>query len=194
MTFILLDSDRLKICLSQEEVHEHGFDEGGLNDRGIADLRGALVHLLGMARVRCGYSPRGAKILVEILPDENAGCVLCFTAVHGLRVTPGGCEIEPVVYAFPGACDMVRGIAQLYARYGHRIYKSSLYAGPGGFRLVVRALDYNDRSSGRFLEEYAHVAGSGEVFAAHIDEHYDLVIEDHAVDVIGKNLPPPASP
>ena len=190
MTFILPDADRLKICLNQEEMYEHRLNEGCFKNCGTSEIRGALVSLLQKARTQCGFAPRGAKILVEMLPDENGGCVLCFTAVHGLRITPGGCEIEPVVYAFRSACDMVRGVAQLYARYAHRIYKSSLYAGKKGFRLVVRALDYNDRQSGRFLQEYAHVIGSGEVFAAYIDEHFDLIIEDNAVDVIGRNIPP----
>jgi negative regulator of genetic competence, sporulation and motility len=188
MTFILLDGNRLKICLSQEEMREHGLDKDCLKDRDAAEMRGTLVNLLRQAREQSGFAPRKAKILVEILPDENAGGVLCFTAVHGLRVTPGGCEIEPVVYAFPGACDMLRGMTQLYARYAHRIYKSSLYAGKSGFRLVIRALDYSDRQSGRFLEEYAHVAGSGEVFAAYIDEHFKLIIEDNALDVIGRAM------
>jgi hypothetical protein len=172
-------------------MQENGLDENCLESRDITNMRGTLVPLLRRARAKCGFSPRGAKILVEILPDETGGCVLCFTAVHGLRITPDGCEIEPVVYAFAGACDMVCGVTGLYALYGHRIYKSSLYVGKDGFRLVVRALDYNDRQSGRFLEEFAYVVGSGEVFAAYVDEHFDLIIEDDAVDIIGKNLPPP---
>jgi negative regulator of genetic competence, sporulation and motility len=188
MTFILLDNDRLKICLTKKEIHQRGLDENRLKDSDPAKIRGTLVSLLQKAREECGFCPQGAKIIVEILPDENDGCILSFTAVHGLRTTPDGCEIEPVIYGFDSAYDMVRGVTELYNRYGHRIYKSSLYIGANGFLLTIRALDYSNRQSGRFLEEYAQITGKGEVYAAYIEEHSELLIEDNAVDVLGAGI------
>ena len=187
MTIILLDSDRLKICLDKAEAAAHGLDEGYAR-RPIHEIRKTLASLLKKAYSEAGFNPGHAKLFVEIWPDESSGCILCFTAIHGLRLFPGGGEIEPVVYAFESALMLVRAICDLHAHYAHRIYNSSLYAGGMGYILILRILDYNERRSMRFLEEYAPIAGCGEVLAAYIDEHYKPLLRDNAVDRIGRKL------
>ena len=187
MTIIVLDHDRLKICLTRCEMLEPGFDTPHIDQRSPA-TRQALAALLRKAKTQTGFHPGGERLVAEILPDENEGCVISFTALPGLRLSPGGAEIEPAVYAFSGALELMRGIRALYGSYGHRIYKSSLYAWREGYRLVVRPLDYTDGQSGRFLEEYARFVGSGEVLAAYIDEHGELLARDNAVDVFGRGL------
>ena len=95
-----------------------------------------------------------------------------------------------MVYAFESALMLVRAACDLHAQYGHGIYKSSLYAGGGKYILILRVLGCNERQSTHFLEEYTPIAGSGEVLAAYVDEHYELLICDNAVDRIGQMLKP----
>ena len=189
MIIILQGPDRLKICLDKDEAYERGLDEGYAR-RPACEIRRILASLLRKARFEAGFNPGGAKLIVEIWPDENSGCTLCFTAVRGLRLFMGGSVIEPVVYVFESALGLARAACDLYTHYGHCIYKSSLYAGGGGYILILRALDYSERQSTRFLEEYTPIAGSGEVLAAHIDEHCELLIGGNAIDRIGRKPNP----
>jgi len=184
---ILLERDRLKIRLDKNEAREHGLDAKCIHRPG-AEIRAALVSLLQKACAETGFRIGREKLFAQVLPSENGGCVVYFTVMRGLCFSSGGFDIEPVVYAFGSALGIVRAARVLYRNCGQRIYKSSLYTAGGEYWLVVRAFDYDDRKSTRFLEEYARKIGSGEVLAAYMDEHCELLIGDNAIDVIGQEL------
>jgi len=186
LIIILLERDRLKIRLDKDEARKFGLNMGYVNHPSD-EIREALVSLLRKACIEAGFQPGDSKLIAQILPGEDGGCVVYFTIMRGLRITSGGFTIEPVVFAFRSALGMVRAVRDLYRSYGQRIYKSSLYTNGGGYHLMVRTLDYENRQSARFLEEYAHRVGSGEMLAAYIDEHYELLIDGNAIDIIGRN-------
>ena len=185
MTIILLDCDRLKICLNENESLECGFNED-YSQHTDEEIRARLLSLLKKAHAETGFNPGSANIVAEIWPDESGGCVVCFTAVRGIRLSPYGGEIEPIVYSFESALELIRAMCDLYSRYGHYVYKSSLYTDNRKYLLVMRVLDYEDQQSIRLLEEYTPIIGRGEVLAAYIDEHCELLLSDNAVDTVGE--------
>lgn len=187
MTIILLSSDKLKICMDKHEIEIQGLSHSNLEYHD-PKVKSALVALLQKAGIQAGFHPKGAKVIVEILPDGGDGCIIYFTAVHGLKLSPEGAGIEPVVFEFQSAFDLADALGELYTRYSHRIYKSSLFESNDKYILVVRCLDYTDKQSESFILEFAEKIGSGEVLAAYIGEHCCLIFEDNAIDIIGREL------
>jgi negative regulator of genetic competence, sporulation and motility len=182
MEFCLIHPDKLKITLTATDMQsmELCYERMELDDPAT---RKALRLLLEQARQSLGFQPGGAKLFIEAYSAEGDGCVLYFT-----RMATGNAPREagtaPVLYEFDDLETVLLGAAGVCSRYGHRIYKSSLYRLLGKYRLIILPLDYADRLSEYFLSEYGHRIGEGEIAAAFTEEHGKELIRDNAVEVL----------
>jgi negative regulator of genetic competence, sporulation and motility len=183
MVFVLIGGDKLKVCLTAQEVESMPVDFEDL-DHPSPRTKKLLVEMLEQGKAETGFSPKGAKLFVEIYPDGEGGYVLYFTALN--RQAGGKPGLKPVIFAFEDADVLCDGSARLYERYGHRVYKSSLYRYRGEFLLVVYPLDYSDRLSVYFISEYARKVGEGELLAAFIEEHGEEILRDAAIDTLAE--------
>lgn len=186
MDFTLIHENKLKVILSAEDMLslELDYDEMDYTD---PTTRKALLYLLENAKNQVGFSPRKAKLFIEVYPCEGGGCVLYFTNLRTPARTAGP-GMEPVVFAFDDADTLIEGACKVFERYSHRIYKSSLYLLEGVYRLVVFPLDYSDRLSVYFLSEYAEKLGEGEMLAAFTEEHGEELIRDTAIDTLAEHF------
>ena len=183
MTITLNSPNRLKICLNSNEANALN-----LRNTHSYSVKQALLPLLAQAQLETGFYPQRAKLIVDILPEENGGCVLLFTAVYGVQITPGKSSIEPEVYAFSSSVGLCAALLGLYKHYAHRIYKSALYFWHGEYRLIIKALDYLDQQSTRFIADFANLVGTDEILAAYICEHGKEIMAENAVEHIGCTL------
>lgn len=190
MEFYLISQNRMKVALRPEDLERLGITYDKLD---YADplTRRALVTLLEEGKRETGFNPRRSKIFIEAFPSEEGGCILFFCRLGegqrlpSLEEQPGP---EAVVFRFEGADALADAAEKVFARYGHRIYKSSLYWMDGGYRLVVYPLDYADHMSTTLLGEFASRSGEGEVLAAFIEEHGESIIRDTAVETLAKHF------
>jgi len=184
---MLLSPQKLMVTLRPTDLAELGISYESLD---YADplTRGILVTLLEQGKEETGFRPRNAKLFIEVFPTEEGGCVLHFTCLGPGRLSgPGSAEsLAPsaVVFAFQDADELIDAAVKVFARYSHRIFKSSLYLLGGSYRLVVYPLDYADDLSILFLSEFAPKTGEGQVLAEFIDEHGALLIADTALDTL----------
>jgi negative regulator of genetic competence, sporulation and motility len=178
----LIHKDKLKITLTADDMLSMGlrYEQMALGDPAT---RTALRTLLEQARQQTGFHPRGAKLFIEVYSAEGDGCVLYFTLLPpGEKGREAGAA--PVLFQFDDLETVIRGAAAVFQRYGHRIYKSSLYRVAEGYRLVILPLDYADRLSEYFLAEYGQPAGKGALAAARTEEHGKELIRDNAIEVL----------
>lgn len=135
-------------------------------------------NLLKIASADTGFSTDAENMMVQV-QSASGGCRIIFTCTEDdLKTTP----VEPVVFSFSDINDVIDASAGLFEIHSHRIYKSSLYRMGKGYRLLVRTLDAADGPVNAHLEQYGLRTGQGEVAAAYLDEHADLIIVDEAVD------------
>lgn len=185
MNITLLSADKLKVSLNGQDVRDLDID---LKNAGCVDGKNRIffTELLSRGKRETGFSPKGAKVFVEVYPGEDGGCVIYFTAFDKVQYPRKLARLEPVVFSFENADDLCNGAVKLFKRYSHRIYKSSLHRYNGTFHLIIYPLDYSDRLSVYFLSEYGERVGEGGVFAAHIGEYGSEIIADNALDALSE--------
>jgi len=186
MEFSLVSPDKLKVALSREDL-------AGLNitcaplDYSDGHTREVLLGLLDRGRIEAGFAPRRAKLYIEAYPNDDGGCVVYYTRLVAGEVFPAGKFIPgpvPAVYLFRDMEVLIAACAKLLPRYGHRIYKSSLYELGGSYRLIIWPLDYNDNLSRFFLSEYGSLVGEGSLLVAFAEEHGVLLRGGDAIEAL----------
>ena len=186
MDFSLVGPDKLKVDLSAGDLERLGISYEDL-DYKDERTRDVLVDLIVRGREQAGFSPRGAKLYIEIYPREDGGCVIYYTRLAGGQLCTGGSFLPgptPVVFAFEDTGTLLMACAKAHALYRHRILKSCLYARDHHYRLIIYPLDYTSSISVSFLREYARLVGEGSVLAAHIEEHWQLISADNALEML----------
>ena len=186
MEFSLVNSDKLKVSLTKGDLFALGIDYESL-DYSNETTRKALINLLEQGRASAGFQPKKAKLYIEIYPRGEGGCVIYYTRLAGGEVFPTGQFMpgpSPIAFAFDDTHALLTACAKAHALYRHRIFKSSLYAVGGEYRLIIYPLDYNDKLSVSFLSEYGRMVGEGAILAAYIEEHGQLIREANALDAM----------
>lgn len=183
MEFIPVGDDKLKILLDKQDMTDYGIVYESLC---AADekTRRALLHLLEEAKADTGFCPRGAKLFIEAYKSENGGCCLHFTIIQRpSRLADNQSVVAPVTFEFEDIESLITAACKAFELYGHRIYKSSLYALNGKYRLLVHNLDYLDKLSIYFLSEYG-VPLRDEISAAYTAERGRELIADCALETL----------
>ncbi len=151
------------------------------------NTRKILIDLLKLAKVEVGFSPRKAKLFVEVYESEEGGADIYFTCIRRpTRLDNSQKIISPMIFEFERAADLISAAAQVCLRYSHRIYKSSLYRINSRYRLLVYNLDYADKLSMYFLSEFGKMLADDEIFAAYTVEHGKEIIADCALEIIAE--------
>ena len=188
MDFSLIGSDKLKVDLTADDLKELEIDYEDL-DYKDERTRNVLVDLIVKGRALAGFSPRNAKLYIEIYPREDGGCVIYYTKLAVGQLGAGGSFLPgptPVVFAFNDTETLLRACQKTHALYRHRILKSCLYAHGRRYRLIIYPLDFASSICVSFLHEYARPVGEGSVLAAHIDEHWQLLCADNALEQLAE--------
>lgn len=186
LDFELINEDKLKICLTRQDMDEAGLAYETMN-YADAHTKRALLLLLEKAKNQAGFAPRGAKLFIETYETEDKGCDLYFTIIRRpSRLKGSQATIPPVLFEFDGISELITGACKVFERYSHRIYKSSLYRLKGKYRLLVYSLDYSDKLSVYFLSEFASKISEDEVLAAYTIEHGREMLVDSAIDILSK--------
>lgn len=189
MDFYLVHDSKLKVILTVEDLEELQIDYESM-DYEDPQTRKALLRMLEQAREEIGFEPRKSKLFIEVYPCEGGGCVLFFTCLRQPGAVREGRGMEPVLFEFEDVEALTAGAGKTFARYGHRIYRSSLYRLQDRYRLIVYPLDYADRLSVYFLSEFGRNVGEGRLLAAYTEEHGQELIRDRAIEKISEIFPP----
>lgn len=151
---VIFDSpERLTVELDREDLSDLGVTVREL-DYATPRTRRILTDLLE----RIGADALlegGGRRLVEVIPDREGGCVICFTLLR--RAVPVSRQGETAVWAFPDAGTLLEAAEALRAlppRQGVRLYRMA-----EGYRLVLPG---QSRAQEHLLSEYASpVADAG---------------------------------
>ena len=188
MKFVLVDSDKLKVSLTQKDLEEMGISYESI-DYSDENTRKALVSLLEKGRAQTGFNPRRAKLYIEVFPSQDGGCVIYYTRLQGGEVFAAGRFVpgpSPVVFAFDSSEALIQACSGAKRRCIHRILRSRLYLLEKQYRLVIWSLDYSDNVSVLFLSEYGRPVGEGAVLAAFTEEHGKLLICENAIETLAE--------
>ena len=194
MKIELLSETQIKITLTKLDMDsfEVTYDELDYQNNKTRDI---IEDLLLHANLVTGFSTASGKLFVEVFPTDDAGCIFYISSLdrkpqsnsaEGKR----GEYPEPVIYRFAELDSLLRAAPILFKRWGHRIYKSSLYLLEGKYLLLLYPLLAAEQHMVGFLKEYAEFFGKGELRAAFLSEHAQPLITGRALEELNRYFAP----
>lgn len=184
---IYFDSpQQFKVELDRRDMDELDitFQQMDYNDEHTREVLQGLLKRIGLPG---GFDALSGRVMIEVFPRANDGCLVRFTSVgshdgqptvHMRRV-----KSEPAVYQFDGADEMLAAIAAL--RGGESLL-CELYLIEGKYRAVVY-IDRDEKRAPHILGEFGSKLAKGAATAAFTAEH-GVLISENAVTDIGKYL------
>lgn len=208
MEFILVNSVKLKIMLSSQDMKEFGLSGNAPEDSGFS--RTALRRLLDRAHTETGFDTKHAKIYVQAFPAPDGSCELFLT--RRSRILPEPEEEKSVFrkkYRFSGddrgrkeyiaVSKEIDDLADLCVRMHKGDFRgeSALYMLDDYYYLwicfprrlpsfIQNAENFPDDEADRFsyLGEYADVVFADRMTFARLSEHGKNLISEKAVETL----------
>ena len=78
MEFLLIGDIKLKVTLTPEDCREYQIDTSE-SDFSTAEMRAVVRDVLERARIECGFSAEGERILAQLYPMPDGSCELLVT-------------------------------------------------------------------------------------------------------------------
>lgn len=192
MTIQTEEPGRLKVSLTGADLSELHITYAQL-DYDNAKTREVLRRLMGYASDETGVELTPGRLLIEVFPAPEEGCVIYFTQ---LEETPARSRLRlkrqprhtlPDVYEFNNSGDMLSAIEQLYKHNPERELKSSLYLLDGKYRLIVYT-EQEDTYFSALLKEFSDASYHSSTDEAYTREHGKRLSENNAVTEVGGAL------
>jgi len=184
MKFELEEPGRLKIVIDSQDMQSMNMDFGRL-DYAHTDTRKMICDLLALGRHKTDFEPDSGRLLIEVFPRTQGGCVFYFTSLNPqikrnkLRLRRH--LLGPFVFEFDSLDTMIR-VCRSLARMPKRcLPKSELYSLEGGYRLTVYTIPGFSERLFMLLREFGKMSGEGRAAAAFLEEHGRLLASPDAV-------------
>ncbi len=111
MELILINSSKLKIMLTKDDMTQYDLDCGTLNYDNT-ETRRAFWNILDEAKHRTGFDAAADRVFIQLYPSKEGGCEMYVTKVgtlcRGERKLPGPITYGPSKLLPDGACENLR--------------------------------------------------------------------------------------
>ncbi len=172
MKAVLTRADMERYCVTYEELSSQN-----------RATRNLILSILTRAKLQTGFDASSGKLLVEVYPCEDGGCVFAFSVLDSSE--KGAPEEElPLVFAFEGIDPLFSCCCRVQRELLSSIQASCLYRTQNSYVLLVYPKNGCSDPVSSLLLEYAKPLKSGKYTAAYYAEHAKPLIEQRAVSLL----------
>lgn len=184
--------DRLRIALDTKDLDQYDLDYDSINKDSQGTKR-LVKAILSQAR-RNGFNTYHCKLLIEVLPGKDSGCVLYITkspfdkaSNRSLESLKGPSQYSGYILSCDCLEDAIEAIEHFASYPDLPIKRSSLYNYDGKYHLifvpVILGLDRNRLVSLlASLSEYGNAESCSTVHEAMLAEHGNPIVKSRAVE------------
>ncbi len=139
-------------------------------DYGDSHTREVLQGLLKRIGLPGGFDALSGRVLIEVFPRSNDGCMVQFTSIEAHAQTPTvrmrKARFDAAVYEFSSADDMLDAVKALRGKNP----QVEIYLCDGKYR-AVNYFDREEKKAVHVLDEFATLIAKGSTAAAYTAEH-----------------------
>lgn len=197
MTIEMLGPDKLRVVLTVSDLSRYELDYASISSDNLATKR-MVSDILTQAKTKTGFRYKNSKLLVEVVPGKNSGCVLYLTKTPSSSADKPGEEnlsrtpktgAAQSAYILSCACldDTIDAIERFVGFPDIPLKQSSLYSLGGRYHLlfspVMPGLDrHRLLSLLSELSEYGKADTADPVSEAFVREHGSAISSGRAVE------------
>ena len=200
MELIMINSEKMKIMLTREDMTYYDIKMYSLGHTGNA-VRKAFSRVLEDIKSETGFDTVTEKSILQVYPSRDGGCEVYVTRLpgkgdevmptEGAKSGQGGARVsvkkwlEEVIFVFEEICDLIDA-CRLLLSCGYA-YDSRLYEKDGRYYLFLEDDTCGINLTGELcrLADFGKKIG-GRITEAYIYEHCRLIIEERAVEKLGR--------
>lgn len=154
------------------------------------NMKKIIIEILTEAKIITGFDTYGKILMIDVFPDKEEGCIIYLTLIDNEKLFDKSQGYETITFEFKNIENVIEGVINFFERYGPKIYKSWLYKDNATQRyfLILSVIGVSDKKMINFLKEFSTLKSKKGWFKVFIDEHYDLIIKDKAIQTIYNNF------
>lgn len=185
-----LSPDKLRVTLDGPELDRYDLDYISISNESPGTRR-MLGDILKAAQSSVGFSAKGCRLLVEVVPGKDEGCVLYVTRTAAEKPHPHRTAAHAARGGYILLCETLEDAIGAVRRFAYYpdipLRKSALYEMDGRYALSFSPVRFG-MDDGRFtallseLSEYGKAAASSPVSEAMMAEHGSVIAPDRAVE------------
>lgn len=187
MLIKLIQQNKLQIILSSEDLLRLDISYDSL-DYINPKTKEAVAILLETAKEETGFEADAGKLLIEVYPMEDEGCLLYFTLLVKKGIESG--YSSPLIFEFSDVDLLLNGCCKLKSQLDlqkKRVrLKSSAYSLSGRYYLLLYPPDSQKEAAINFWQEFSIKVAQGELAASFLEEHGNCLIQGNAILSLGK--------
>lgn len=190
-----LSPDKLRVTLESAELDRYDLDYISISNESPGTKR-MLKDILLEAFSSMGFSTKGSRLLIEVLPGKDEGCVLYLTKVEiqeGKNAVhmPTLRQAQAASNGFQLVCRALEDVIGAVARFSEYpdvpLRRSALYRMDKSYYLIFSPVRFgldNARMNALIAElsEYGNVEASTPLQEAVLEEHGSVIQQGHAVE------------
>ena len=130
-------------------------------------------------------------MLVEIFENNKDGCVIYFSLIKNKNINETNNNIfGNYSFEYNNLDILIDSSIKLFELFGHKIFKSSLYFDKTSKKYFLTLITINSEAEDiiSFLKEYSFLKSNEKDCQLFIDEYFNLIIKDNAIEVLYNNF------
>ncbi len=155
------------------------------------ETKKAISQIIKVIKPQIQVDPSENKLYVEAFPNGDGGCFLFVNVIDAKQpeLKKSSTSFDtPLVFEFINLDMLTDCCITLQKLYNHVVIKSALYTLSGRYQLLLYTYCKMDDELKNFLSEHSVFINKGAIAAALTMEHFDVVIETGAIEIICKCL------
>ena len=175
-----IGQNSMKATLTRSDMERYRVSYEELSSQSRA-TRNLILSILTRAKLQTGFDASSGKLLVEVYPSEDGGCVFAFSVLSPSSESEN--EELPLIFSFDGIDPLFSCCHRVSRELLSSIQASCLYRMQNSYILMISPKNGCSKSISNLLLEYAKPLKSGKYAKAYYTEHAKTLIDQQAVSL-----------
>lgn len=159
---------------------------------GSENTKKIIVNILTQAKNIVGVDLSGKTLLIEISSLKENGCIIYFSQVNtqDFKFRFNKHIFGNFSFEYFNIDYLIDSSIRLFETFSHKIFQSSLYIDKdtNKYFLTLITIDSDSDDIISFLKEFSVLKSQTKSFQIFIDEHYNSIIKNNAIEVLYNNF------
>lgn len=182
MTSTLISNSTIKIFLTNEDMKDYNIKFDDL-DKESHETKLFLFRLIDEVKENNDIDLSGEKLYIEAFEQAN-GCCLIYISIRGEKFKKKEKLSTDLIYEFRTLSDAISASSALWNNQCHLFRESEFLCSENNYRLIIKAYSRAEKRLCNCLCEYGCEIGDDEISASVTREHYTMLIDKNAVEML----------
>ena len=182
MISTLISNSTIKIFLSNDDMTFYNIKFDDL-DKEKYETKVFILKLINEIKSINNIDLSNEKLYIEAFEQNNGSCIL-YISIKGEKFKKKDAISSEIVYEFKSLSDVIIVSRILWKKLNHLCRESDFLCSDENYRLIIKAYGKVEEKIQNCMCEYGKKIGNDDISASVTREHYTMIIEKNAVELL----------